>query len=139
MYEPAGQVLFGWHPPNGHPDVRGAWQCASPRVALWRTVNWLIETDDDGAERFFSILPWTLAAVPAGGRTATAVTDAWIGRIFRRALPGVDRDQLVEFMSQGFNPDLELPLTTNEWPYYWQDRLRALVGLMLMSPEFLWR
>jgi len=36
LYEAGGQALFGWHPPNGHPDLRGAWQSANPRVALWR-------------------------------------------------------------------------------------------------------
>ena len=139
MYESAGQVLFGWHPPNGHPDVRGAWQCATPRVALWRLVNWLIETDENGDGVFAPIVPWTLAALPAGGRSAHAVVDLWIGRVFGHGLPAADRAQLVEFMSQGFNPDLDLPLATNDWPYYWQDRLNALVGLAFMSPEFLWR
>ena len=139
MYEPAGQVLFGWHPPNGHPDVRAAWQCASPRVALWRLVDWMIETDDVGNGRFAGIVPWTLASLPAGERTSNAVVDAWLWRVFHHSIPAADRAELIEFMSQGFNPDLDLPLTTNDWPYYWQDRLNALVGLILMSPEFLWR
>ncbi len=38
-FEAGGQALFSWHPPNGYPDVRGAWQSANPRVALWRLVN----------------------------------------------------------------------------------------------------
>jgi hypothetical protein len=42
-------------------------------------------------------------------------------------------------MAQGHNPTLPLPLESNEWPEYTQDRLRTLVGVMFMSPEFLWR
>jgi uncharacterized protein (DUF1800 family) len=139
IYEAAGQVVFGWHPPNGHPDLRAAWQCATPRVALWRAVNWLIEADENDDDRFLNVVAWTLANLPAGGRTTDAVVDAWITRVYRRGVPTLDRDQFVDFLSQGFNPGLDLPLDTNDWPYYWKDRLRALVGLMLMSPEFLWR
>ena len=139
MFESAGQVVFGWHPPNGHPDLRGAWQCSTPRVALWRLVNWMIETDDAGNGRFAGIVPWTLATLPAGGRSANAVVDLWLWRVFHHGIPAADRAQLVEFMSQGFNPDLDLPLTTNDWPHYWQDRVNSLVGLIFMSPEFLWR
>ena len=139
MFEPAGQPIFGWLPPNGHPDLRGAWQSATPRVALWRTVNWLIEPDENDGDPIVPVVAPTLAALPAGGRTANAVVDFWCWRIFRRAVPALDRDQFVEFLSQGFNPGLDLPLATNEWPYYWKDRLRSLVGLMLMSPESLWR
>lgn len=139
MVEPAGQVIFGWHPPNGHPDLRGAWQCATPRVALWRTVNWLVEPDENDADPVMPIVAPTLASLPAGQRSADAVVGFWVWRLFRRGVPALDRDQFVEFMAQGFNPTLDLPLETNDWPYYWKDRLRSLVGLMLMSPEALWR
>ncbi len=139
MFESAGQVIFGWHPPNGHPDIRGAWQAATPRVALWRTVNWLIEGDEDGADVVFNIVNRTLTALPAGSRSATQVADFWIWRLLGRAMPAADREQCIEYLSQGFNPDLDLPLDSNDWPYYWHDRLRGLIGLIYMSPEFLWR
>ncbi len=136
LYEAGGQALFGWHPPNGHPDIRGAWQSANPRVALWRLVNWLIESDGDGADRYLDLVASTLAT-PA--RSAEQIVDHWIDRVFHRALPDADRQELVDFMAQGHNPTLALPLEANDWPEYTQDRLRALVGVMFMSPEFLWR
>ncbi len=46
LFEAGGQEIFGWHPPNGHPDVRGAWQSANPRVTLWRLANWLVDLED---------------------------------------------------------------------------------------------
>lgn len=136
LYESAGQVPFGWHPPNGHPDLRGAWQSANPRVSLWRLCGWLIDSDDQGEDRFFDIVASTLAT-PA--RSAEQIVDLWIERVFHRPIPAGDRDELVELMAQGHNPTLPLPLETNEWPEYTQDRLRTLVGVMFMSPEFLWR
>ena len=46
---------------------------------------------------------------------------------------------MIEFMAAGHNANLPLPIETNDWPDYTKDRLRSLVGLMFMSPEFLWR
>jgi uncharacterized protein (DUF1800 family) len=135
-FEAGGQALFSWHPPNGYPDVRGAWQSANPRVALWRLVNWLVEEDGAGNDRFIGIVASTLAS-PA--RSASDIVDFWIPRIYGRALPAADRDELVDFMAAGHNPAFALPIDTNDWPDYTQDRLRTLVGLMFMSPEFLWR
>ena len=135
-FEAGGQALFAWHPPNGYPDVRGAWQSANPRVALWRLVNWLVEADQDDNDRFFDIVGATLAS-PA--RSAQEIVDFWISRIFGRSLSAADRDELIDFMAAGHNPTFDLPIDTNDWPDYTQDRLRTLIGLMFMSPEFLWR
>lgn len=135
LSEQAGQEIFGWHPPNGHPDVRAAWQSASPRVAAWRTVDWLIVVED-GADLYRLDV---FAQTPPEARSAEAVVDFWIPRIFGRTVSSTMRDELVDFMSQGFNSTFDLPLDSNEWPYYWGDRLQALVGLLFMSPEFLWR
>lgn len=136
LYESGGQPLFAWTTPNGYPDIRGAWQSANPRVALWRLVGWLVDSNDQGEDGVMPIAALTLAS-PA--RTANEIVDFWIPRIYGRALPVADRDELVELMAGGHNPDFDLPIDTNEWPDYTQDRLRSLVGLMLMSPEFLWR
>jgi hypothetical protein len=46
-----------------------------------------------------------------------------------------DREELVEFMAQGVNPDLGLNFNDDDT----RERLRSLVGLIFMSPEFLWR
>lgn len=134
-FQGAGQELFGWHPPNGHPDVRGAWQAANPRVTLWNLVNGLVESRD-GSDAFRMPI---LADTPAGPLSAESLVDVWLPRLFGRPVPAAMRNELVEFAAQGFNPTFELPLDTNEWPHYWQDRVRALVGLAFMSPEFLWR
>ncbi|MFN7962964.1 MAG: DUF1800 domain-containing protein [Thermoanaerobaculia bacterium] len=132
LYEMGNQILFGWHPPNGHPDIRGAWQASSPRVACWRLVNWLVETQQANGTWRLNVIGQT----PSGVRSANEIVDFWIDRIYGRALSAFDRDQLVDFMASGHNADLDLPLDTDDAT---QDRLRSLVALMFMSPEFLWR
>ena len=60
----------------------------------------------------------------------------WTERILGQPAAQAEHDELVEFMAQGRNPDYDLPLDTDEDV---QDRLRALIALIFMSPSFLWR
>ena len=69
-------------------------------------------------------------------RSANEIVDFWLDRILGRLMAAADRDQLVDFMAAGHNPDFDLPLATDEET---QDRLRSLVGLIFMTPDFLWR
>jgi hypothetical protein len=54
--------------------------------------------------------------------------------VFGRALSGADRTTLVQFMAQGLDPNLALA-----WNDSVKHRVRALVGLLFWSPEFLYR
>ena len=89
-----------------------------------------------GNDRYFDIVATTLAST---ARSANEIVDLWIPRLFGREIGAADREELVDFMAAGHNPALDLPIDTNDWPEYTQDRLRSLVGLMFMSPEFLRR
>ncbi len=130
-YDDTGQELFTWPAPNGFPDVRGAWQSMTPRVTCWRLCNWLIDFDDSNDNFYLDVLGQT----PAGVRASNELADFWIDRILNRPMSGVDRTEIVEFMAQGLNPDFDLNL--DDGPT--RSRLRAMVGLLLMSPDFLWR
>lgn len=130
-YDDAGQDLFTWPAPNGFPDTREAWMRMTPRVMSWRLCNWLIDFDDDGGNFYLDVLSQT----PGGVRTANELADFWIQRILRRAMDPVDREQIVQFMAQGINPDFDLDFSDEDT----RDRLRSMVGVILMSPDFLWR
>lgn len=132
MYYQTGQSLFSWHPPNGYPDFKAAWKATSPRVMCWRLANMLIQVDDGEGHYFFDVLGQT----PAGVRSAREIATFWADRILGRSLPTEEEDEIIAFMAAGYNPDLDLPLATDEDT---QDRLRAMVALLFMSPSFLWR
>ena len=51
-------------------------------------------------------------------------------------MSAADRQEVVEFMAQGVNPGFDLPLDTES---ALRDRLQTMVGLLFMSPDFLWR
>jgi uncharacterized protein (DUF1800 family) len=131
-YDQAGQPLFAWRAPNGFPDHKDDWQSATPRVMAWRFVNWLIDVRDPGNIHRLNVLGQT----PAATRTANELADFWINRILGRPMPAAERHEVVEFMAQGHNPDFALPLDSDGDT---QDRLRSMVGLIFMSPSFLWR
>ncbi len=131
MYEQASQPLFSWRTPDGFPDVKEAWKSTTPRVGTWRLVNWLIDREDNGIHRAAVV-----TQTPGAVRSATALADYWIYRILGRPMPETDRTEIIDFMAQGHNPDLDLPLGTDDDT---QERLRSMVGLICMSPSFLWR
>ncbi len=132
-YYQAGQPLFGWHPPNGYPDIKAAWNSSSPRVKNWRMANFFVQIYDEENERHFFDL---LGQTPAGIRSARELVDFWTVRILGRPVPAGEQQRLVEFMAQSASPDDDLPLD-DDWDT--QERLRAMVALVLMSPSFLWR
>jgi len=127
-----GHYIFRRPSPDGFPDVREAWQSTTPRALSWRWVNWLIDSRDDSENFRLDILGTT----PPTVRTSTELADFWIDRVLQRPMADADRQDIIEFMAQGFSPDLDLPLDTNT---SLQDRLRSMVGLILMTPNFLFR
>jgi len=131
-YDQAGQPLFSWRAPNGYSDVKEDWQSATPRVHLWRLCNWLVDVEDDSDNHLLDIVGQT----PAHVRTAYELADFWIDRVLGRPMPAAERMEIVEFMAQGHNPNNDLPVTS-DWDT--QERLRSMVGLIFMSPSFLWR
>ena len=132
-YYQTGQPLFGWHPPNGYPDSKFAWNTTSPRVMTWRIANMLVSIWDEQADDYYFDL---LSRTPASSRTAEEIVDFWSVEILGRGLPAAERGPLVSFMAQDTPADEDLPLGSD-----WQvdERLRALVALILMCPTFLWK
>jgi hypothetical protein len=73
---------------------------------------------------------------PPDARSARALADFWIQRVLGRAVKPEDRDQLVDFMARGRNPEMNLPIDHDE---LFSERLQGMVALIMMSPENLMR
>lgn len=67
-----GHAPLGWHPPNGYPDVAGAWQSASGLLGRWNAHTLLATgwwpkqemlTFRDLRATFLPTLPWTYGAL----------------------------------------------------------------------------
>ena len=131
-YNQAGQSLFRHRAPDGYPDKKSAWQSTTPRAMGWRLVNWMIDERDADSNFYLDVLSET----PGSLETATEIADYWINRILARPMTPEDRQTVIDFLAQGFNPDFALPWDTNSDI---RERIRSMVGLIFMSPSFLSR
>ncbi len=135
VYENMGQPLFAWRPPNGYPDFKEDWSSTMPMLQRWRMTNFLMdqwryggdgENQDDLRVDLYSQTPTAI-------RTPVGLVDFWADRVLQRELPASEREPIVEFMAAGRNPTYALPEEDVV------DRLRFMVGLLLMAPSFQWR
>jgi Protein of unknown function (DUF1800) len=129
LFGNAGQQLFGRRSPDGYPDKQAAWMVPNPRVGGWRLCTWLMSEPGSGAY-YLDVV----AQTPAGVRSSNQLADFWIDRLFGRPLSAAERQAVVDFMAQGLDPNLALP-----WNDSVKNRVRAMVGLLFWSPEFLYR
>jgi uncharacterized protein (DUF1800 family) len=125
-----GQLPHTWAPPTGFPDRKEAWLTTNATVAGWRMINLFTALDLNG---FRPCDP--AAETPGGVRTANEIADYWIDRGLRKPVDAQTRLELIDFVAGGADPDV--PLNLNSWMI--RDRLRAMVGLVLTSPDFHWR
>jgi uncharacterized protein (DUF1800 family) len=151
-----GNGPFRWPTPDGYADTSRRWQSVSPLSQTWRSLSRLVELRVPGSGDtpfFLRIEQVTKAALAADARSANAIVDFWIGRVFGYAIDAARRQQLVDFMRQNAAPDSTLDLDTDDldagvpqrrgsWNggnrsrHYSIARLRTMVALMLMCPEF---
>jgi uncharacterized protein (DUF1800 family) len=125
-----GNLPYTWVAPTGFPDRKEVWLTTNALVTSWRLINLLAGVELQG---------WRpcdpAAATPNDLRTPAELTDYWIDRALLRTLDEASHAEILEFMAQGTDPDEPLS-PADPWVV---DRLRSMVGLILMSPEYLWR
>jgi len=133
-YNSMGQSLFGWHPPNGYPDVAFAWSSTMPVLQRWRFVNDILEwkIGGEGADKNDKRIVVD-GILPADQATPEEIVDFWSRRLLGYVLPAAERTEIVEFMAFGRGTDSDLP------PDQIAERLRYMIALILMSPSFQWR
>ena len=94
-------------------------------------MNYLLNIRNESEALWFD----AVADTPADLRSANALADFWIQRLLGRPMGSADRLEIVVFMAQGRDPDVPLNLADD----FVQGRLRTMIGLIAMSPEFYWR
>ncbi len=136
-----GNLPYEWPAPNGYPDTGVAWSGSNSYAMSWKLLNWISETSENNV--FMApILDLTRSNVTSW--TSNNLVDFWCQRILG-ALPVASRRQtLVAFMAQN-GTATEVIADTDAWAasnpkaHYNQQRLRSMVALILMSPEFMSR
>jgi len=146
----SGQMPFYWTSPNGYPDNKKDWLSSSSIMSTWRYIQLITQLHDDYDEskpNFNDILAITFAQFPnAADRTANNLVDYWFQRACGFLPDTAMRDKLADFMAtlDYTNPvpsdrDSAIDFSLEEWPSYNQERLFAMVTMILLTSEFNYR
>ncbi|KAF1718089.1 hypothetical protein CSC74_04120 [Pseudoxanthomonas yeongjuensis] len=134
-----GHTAYNWPSPNGYPDTAVSWSGANSFAMTWKLLNWMTETKD--AEVPMSpILDATRAGVASW--TADNLVAFWCRRVLGYQPTAARKSVLARFMAQNGNAATDVIADTDEWSandlkkHYNQQRLRSMVSLILLSPEF---
>ena len=130
--ERLGQMPYGWHPPNGYPDIAGAWMNTGGVLARWNAAMRLSHgaySDPDWGWGMSTELRERTPDV----ETVIGLVKAVSKQVFGLALPQGKLEPFINFASDGAGPDE--PVTA----HLLGRKLGSLYGLMLASPEFQWR
>ncbi|HKV07069.1 MAG TPA: DUF1800 domain-containing protein [Thermoanaerobaculia bacterium] len=125
---PLGQVPFEWEPPNGYPDVGGAWANTNGMLNRWNFASALVLNWFDGVTVETEKLVRRSRA-----RTPAALVDAFASRLLQRSLDPADRDRLVAYTAGDRPPGTRAPLS------FLNQQAPGLLALLLSSPYFQWR
>ncbi len=140
-----GHAPYDWAAPNGYPDVGVTWAGSNNMVTTWKMLSWLTETVDTDAA-LTPLLPIVAQSrANVASWTANNLVDYWCQRILGY-LPIASRRQiLVAFLAQNGDPatyvitDTDTSATTDLKRHYNLQRLRSMVSMILISPEFMSR
>lgn len=127
-YRALGQDLFHWPAPNGYPDVKEPWTSTNVMLRRWNITMAILENrlEPEVTVDLLGQMPDTL-------RTPNAIVDWWIQRILGREINAQDRQEIVDFLAMGRNPDYDLPQDQLE------ERVPRAVQLICMAPDFQYR
>lgn len=139
MLQQLGQPPYGWSPPNGYPDVAGAWQNTGGLLARWNTAMSLThgayeDIYDDG----YSLTTNLYAPIGQPG-TVGELVDAVAAQVFGAPLAGEARADFVAYVTDDVGDARTEPAETAVTPHLLARKLASLYGLMLASPAFQWR
>jgi uncharacterized protein (DUF1800 family) len=127
-YENMGQPLFERRPPDGYPDVKAAWTNTSSMLKRWQLCLSLIEGWVDNTSVDIN------SQMPTGINTANAIVDYWVDRLLGRPpSSAAQRSRIVDFMRGPYSADFALSSS------FIADRLRRMVALLMMAPDFQYR
>lgn len=128
-----GQPPYGWSPPNGYPDVAGAWINTSGMLARWNVSMLLTHSAYSDAGNTGYALLANLRERIGSPQTAGALVDAVAAQVFGAPFTGAAHDQFVRYLGDDVTTDTPISSITIG------KKLASLYGIMLASPYFQWR
>ena len=132
MLQQSGQYPYGWHPPNGYPDLAAAWINTSGLLARWNLGMRLTHGAASDPEQRWGLSNSLYVDLPATD-TAGALVDAVAQRVFGGPLQGGSRTAFIQYVVGQDGADSQLSASQHS------QKLASLFGLILASPIYQWR
>jgi hypothetical protein len=127
--EAMGHIPFTWHPPNGFPDVAGAWLNTNGLLHRWNLAMNL----GLAGEGYFEGIALNLEQIVPMQSTVGDLVDTAVVRVLGGGIHEQDRAQLITFVT----PDGSADTAVDSALYF--DKLPSVLGLLMASPYFQWR
>ena len=129
MLQDLAQIPYGWHPPDGYPDVAGAWMNSSGLLARWNIAMTL--THEAASEPYTDLRAHLFERVGTPS-TPTELVDAVARQVFGTPLSPEASQPFFDYLTDGLDKlALDEHMLATKTP--------TLFGLMLASPLFQWR
>jgi uncharacterized protein (DUF1800 family) len=125
--EALGQTPYGWHPPNGYPDVTPAWITTGTLLERWNLAFELPFASEDWYEGADLDLYGLVPPVATAGEMVDAIGKRLLGG----HIPDPDRANLINFITDN-NGDLPIDEGVRA------NSIHTVLGLVFASPYFHW-
>lgn len=135
FYREASQPLFQWATPDGYPDTRARWLSSHPMVVNWRICNGIVEVKNFNWDSKPFKLFDPFVQMPVDVRSPVKMVDFWIQRVLGWPLAASAREDLIDFTARGRDPELDINVAEE----FSRERVWAMIGLLLMSPQHFMR
>ncbi|MFT5196063.1 MAG: hypothetical protein ACI9EW_001836 [Cellvibrionaceae bacterium] len=127
-----GQIPHGWHPPNGYPDVAGAWINTGGLLNRWNAAMYLTHSAYEDVDNGWGVLS-NLDQHIENPKTAGELVDQIAVQIWGISISATVRGQFANYVSDGAGVDA--PLNA----HFLSRKMASTFGLMFASPYFQWR
>jgi uncharacterized protein (DUF1800 family) len=130
VLEELAQMPYGWHPPNGYPDIALAWKGTSSLLARWNTATLLTHEALSLGDRNLKTDILERTGQPG---TVGELVDAVALQVFGVTLPAGSRHAFIQYAAD--DGDESTPVDTHRLIR----KVGTLYGMMLASPLYQWR
>ncbi len=130
LLESLSQIPYNWQPPNGYPDVAGAWANSAGLLGRW---NVAMEVTHHAYSEPDRIMTTQFYERVGDSKTVGELVDRVASQVFGAPLSAEVIAPFLKYVSEDGNPDTPLD------EFIIASKLGTLYGLMLASPMYQWR
>ncbi|MEM7119573.1 MAG: DUF1800 domain-containing protein [Chloroflexota bacterium] len=128
-----GQLPFDWHPPNGYPDVAGAWMSTNGLLSRWNVAMQLTQGAYNDPHDTGWGIKTDLHNRLGNPSTVGQLVDSVATRIFGKPLQAANREAFIRYVAGVGDTNTAVS------PALIAKKYGGLFGLLLASPLYQWR